>query len=136
MHGDSSPCKTVLLQQTERRGAFLRYPEGTAVSCTRFYEKYLSVYLSDFFGKAEEKESILDIKFFMEKNGFKLKTKGVFALLDVKHSKEYILQLIKEKISYKELNLPHCGIFHEYDDLVISELLSQCVKTFYIIENL
>jgi len=99
-------------------------------------EKYLSVYLLDFFRKAQEKEGILDIKFFMEKNGFKVKPKGAFALLDVKHSKEYIFQLIKEKISYKELNIPHCGVFHEYDDLLISELLSQCVKTFYIIENL
>jgi len=99
-------------------------------------EEYLSVYLLDFFRKAEEKEGILDIKSFMEKNSFKLKPKGAFALLDVKNSKEYILKLIKEKISYKELKLPHCGVFHEYDDLVISELLSQCVKTFYIIENL
>lgn len=98
-------------------------------------EKYLSVYLLDFLKKTEEKEGLLDIKSFMGKN-FKLKPSGAFALLDIKYSKEYILQLINEKISYKELNLPHCGVFHEYDDLVISELLSQCVKTSYIIKNL
>ncbi|QTA80671.1 Uncharacterized protein dnl_29820 [Desulfonema limicola] len=100
-------------------------------------EKYLSVFLLDFFGREKEKEGVLDVKFFMENEiGFKFKEKGAFAILNIIQSKEYVFQLISEKISYKKLNLPHCGLFHEFDDLLISELLAQCVQNNYIVKDL
>jgi len=102
-------------------------------------EKYLSVCLLEFFDKPTEKEKLVDVKNFMEKNGFSFKSKAAgFALLDIEKSKEYIFQKISEKISYREVNsLPHCGIFHEsYGDLPIAERLAQCVKIFYSMKNL
>jgi hypothetical protein len=94
-------------------------------------EKYLSVYLLDYFKKPTESEKVTEVKWAMEKAGFSLKASGKFATLDIEESKNYIVELISETISYKGLNLPHCGVFHEYDDLVISELLSQCIKRCY-----
>lgn len=61
-------------------------------------EKSLSVYLLDFFNRTTEKEGVIDTRDYMaEKTGFKLKPSGVFALLDIKESKEHIFQVISEK---------------------------------------
>jgi beta-N-acetylglucosaminidase len=94
-------------------------------------ESYLSVYLFEHFKKSTEQEGIAEVKKEMEKGNFKLKSSGKFAVLDIEQSKNYIFTQISELISYKALNLPHCGIFYEYDDLVIAELLSQCTKKHY-----
>ncbi len=100
-------------------------------------EKYLSVYLLEFFKRVTEKEKVFDVKTEMEKKNFVFKQSGVFALVDIEESKKYIFQKVSEIISYKELNLPHCGIFHEYhEDLIIAELLSQCVKASYRVKSL
>jgi hypothetical protein len=90
-------------------------------------EKYLSVYLLDYFKKPTEPENVAEVKLEMERKGFNLKPSGKFAVLDIEDSKNRI-----EEISYKELNLPHCGIFHErYTELPIDELLLQCIKKCY-----
>ena len=99
-------------------------------------EKYLSVHLLDYFDKPSEIEKASAVKVAMQKQRFNFKENGVFSTLDIKQSQDYINQLISEIISYKSLNLPHCGIFHEHDDLVISELLSQCVLNNYPINQL
>jgi len=116
-----------------------QYPESSAFQLriiNGIQEKYLSFYLLDFFARATEHENVIETKNTMEQNGFKLKGSGVFALLDIKQSKEYIFEQIVETISYKELNLPHCGLFHDYADLVMSEYLVQSTRTCYIIKSL
>ena len=99
-------------------------------------EQYLSVYLLEFFGRETEKDNISEVKKEMEKKNFKLKNRGVFAILNIEDSRSYILEKIAEEISYQEMNLPHCGIFHEHNDLVISELLAQCVRNSYSVNDL
>ena len=94
-------------------------------------EKYLSVFLLDFFSDPTEIEKIEQVKIEMQRKGFGLKKTGLFSTLDIEESKKYISNLISQQISYKELNLPHCGIYHENDDLVISVLLSCCIKNCY-----
>ena len=94
-------------------------------------EKYLSVYLLDFFSESTELDKISKVRSEMQRKGFKLKKTGLFSTLDIEYSKNYVASVISQQISYKELNLPHCGIFHEHDDLVISELLSHCTKNRY-----
>ncbi|MEZ5671211.1 MAG: hypothetical protein R3E08_02070 [Thiotrichaceae bacterium] len=101
-------------------------------------ERYLSVYLLEYFEKSSEKANLLEVKRVIENGGFKCKT-GIFALLDIEGSKHKFEQK-KLKISYQPLNLPHCGIFHDYDyeyhELYITELLVQCVKTCYSTKQL
>ena len=102
-------------------------------------EGYLSVYLLDYFDNIdniEQSEDIFQVKKTMERNRFNLKKSAVFAVLNVEQSKKHIMEEISEKISYKALNLPHSGIFHEYDDLVISELLAECVQTMYSVRDI
>ncbi|MFB2971754.1 hypothetical protein ACE1CD_22555 [Aerosakkonema sp. BLCC-F183] len=99
-------------------------------------EKDLSVYWLDFFGKTTELENIREVKAYMEQNGFRLKYNGSFAIINIQKSKEYILEKISSEIFYREKNLPHCGIFHEADDLLIAKLLSECVQNNYLVRNI
>ena len=110
-------------------------PTGSSFQLRLPNEKYLSVHLLDYFNVASEQEKIIEVKNEMERKGFSFKKNGTFSTLNIEHSKKHILDLVSEKISYQELNLPHCGIFHEADDLLISELLSQCVKNTYPIKE-
>ena len=109
-------------------------PTGSSFQLRIPSEKYLSVYLLDYFNSSSEKEKIAEVKNEMQRKKFNFNKRGVFSTLDIKQSSDYIFELISEKIMYKELNLPHCGIFYEYDDLVVSELLSQCVINNYPIQ--
>ncbi|MBF0230803.1 MAG: hypothetical protein HQK63_14640 [Desulfamplus sp.] len=93
-------------------------------------EGYLSVYLLEFFKNQNtyEKENVVEVKKEMEKHSnFDLKKNGLFAVINIEQSKDYILKEIQKLISYRGLRLPHCGIFHDHDDLVISELLVECI---------
>jgi hypothetical protein len=100
-------------------------------------ENYLSVYLLEFFQTITEVDSVIEVKIYMtEKIGFICKPSGSFAVLNIQQSKEYILEEISSEISYKDENLPHCGIFHDADDLLIAKLLADCVQNNYLIKNL
>ncbi len=99
-------------------------------------ENYLSVYWLDFFGKITELENIIEVKAYMEQKDFTCKPNGSFAILNIQQSKEYIFEEISSDISYREENLPHCGIFHEDDDLLIAKLLTECVQNNYPVKNL
>jgi hypothetical protein len=98
-------------------------------------EGYLSVYFLEFFGKNTEKENVSEVKRLMATH-FNLKKSGLYAILNIQQSKEYIMKEIEKLISYKEITLPHCGIFHHHDDLLISELLLECVQNKYKVEML
>ncbi|VXD17925.1 conserved hypothetical protein [Planktothrix serta PCC 8927] len=98
-------------------------------------EKYLSVYLLDFFDQETEVEKIREVKAYMEKS-FTCKSNGSFAVLNIQQSKEYILEEISSEIFYREKKLPHCGIFHDADDLLIAKLLAECVQNNYPLKNL
>ena len=78
-------------------------------------EKYLSVYLLEFFQKETELENILEVKAYMAKN-YNLKPNGCFAVVNIQQSKQYILEEISSQIYYREEKLPHCGIFHDADE--------------------
>lgn len=98
-------------------------------------EKYLSVYWLEFFGKETEVKNIIEVKTYMEKNNFTCKLNGSFAVLNIEQSKEYIFEEISSEIYYREKSLPHCGIFHEADDLLIAKLLAECVQKNYPVRN-
>ncbi|MBE9200778.1 MULTISPECIES: hypothetical protein [unclassified Nodularia (in: cyanobacteria)] len=103
----------------------------------RSTEKYLSVYLLEFFQKETEIKNVIEVITYMRtKTGFICKANGSFAVINIQQSKEYIFEEISLKISYKEQNLPHCGIFHDADDLLIAELLTECVQNNYIIKDI
>lgn len=70
-------------------------------------EKYLSVYLLDFFGKETEVANIRETKTYMEQNGFTCKPNGSFAVLNIQQSKEYIFAELSREISFRQKNLPH-----------------------------
>ncbi len=106
-------------------------PTSSSYQLRKPNEEYLSVYLLDYFSSPEESDAIKNVAHVMTNKGFKLKKTGLFSTLDIVGSKLYIEQMISQCISYRSLNLPHCGIFHDYDDLVISELLSHCTKNCY-----
>ncbi|MEZ2225512.1 hypothetical protein [Microcoleus sp.] len=100
-------------------------------------EKYLSVYLLDFFDKETEVENIIEVKKYMtEATGFTCKPNGSFAILNIQKSKEYIFEEISSEIFYREKRLPHCGLFHDADDLLIAKLLAECVQNNYLIKDL
>lgn len=99
-------------------------------------EKYLSVYWLDFFDEETELQKIREVKAYMEQKGFNCKDNGSFAIINIQKSKEYILEEISSEIFYKEKNLPHCGIFHEADDLLIAKLLTECVQNNYLVRNI
>ncbi|MCP4346569.1 MAG: hypothetical protein GY795_13715 [Desulfobacterales bacterium] len=123
-------CKPSALDEngSPTSSAFQRRPDRK--------EGYLSVYLLDYFNNSEQRKDISQVKKIMEKNRFNLKKSALFAVLNIEQSKKYIMEEISELISYKELNLPHSGIFHEYDDLVISELLAECVQSTYAVRDI
>lgn len=99
-------------------------------------EEYLSVYLLDFFQKPMEVENVIEVKAYMTRRNFKCKPNGCFAVLDLEQSKEYILEQISAEISFREKNLPHCGIFHDAEDVLIAKLLAKCVCSNYPVKNL
>lgn len=101
---------------------------------THINEKELSIHILDYFNNPSEKEKVKAVKEW-QKN-FNFNTNALFATLDIKESQNYVFNKILEKISYIEMGLPHCGIFHQsYSDLGISELLSQCVKNTYPVND-
>ena len=67
--------------------------------------------LIHYFKSLSEKESVVDVKNKKLQEGFKFNNNGTFCTLDIEESKIYVASM-SEKISYKELLLPHCGIFH------------------------
>ncbi len=97
-------------------------------------EGYLSVYLLEFFKNDNEKENVAEVRKEMKQH-FNLKKNGLYAILNIEQSEEHIMKEVEKLICYKEMNLPHCGIFHDYDDLVISELLAECVKSKYKVRD-
>jgi hypothetical protein len=99
-------------------------------------EKYLSVYLLEFFQKETELENVLEVKVYMEAKNFNLKPNGCFVIINIQKSKQYILEEISSQIYYREEKLPHCGIFHDADDLLISRLLAKCVQNNYLIKDI
>ncbi len=110
-------------------------PQSSAFE-RRSDEKYLSVYLLEFFGNETEVENIRQVKTYMEQRRFTCKTNGSFAILNIQQSKEYIYEEISSDIFYREENLPHCGIYHDADDLLIAELLAECVQNNYPVKNI
>jgi hypothetical protein len=108
-------------------------PTGAAFQ-RRQNEQYLSVYLLDFFSHIEnESEQVGAVKNIMQVRGwqFRPNEKSLFATLNVVHASNHIRQEASELIQFRAANLPHCGIFHEADDLLISELLAECVESIY-----
>jgi hypothetical protein len=97
-------------------------------------EKYLSVHLLEFFQKETELENVLEVKAYMKNYNFK--RNGSFAVINIQKSKQYILEEISSQIYYREETLPHCGIFHDADDLLISKLLAECVQNNYLIKDI
>jgi len=102
----------------------------------RSEEKYLSVYLLDFFKRHTEEENVIEVKKYMTANRYKFKPNGSFAVLNIEQSRKYILEESSSEIYYREKNLPHCGIFHDADDLLIAKLLAECIQTKYLIKDI
>jgi len=99
-------------------------------------EGYLSVFWLECFQHAHEKTRIHAVKQAMEQRRFTVKPRGQFAVLAIEQSTRYILDEVAEQIVYRTMNLPHCGIFHDGDDLLIAELLAECVQTSYEVKGL
>lgn len=118
-------CKLTTLDEDTNLPTFSAFRQ-------RQSENYLSVYLLDFFDQlAKEFDKVKAIKEEMELKGFRCRPSSLFANLDIQHSQKYILDEISEFISYKTVRLPHCGIFHDADDLLIAKLLAECVQSVY-----
>ena len=94
-------------------------------------ESSLSVYLLDYFEKPSEQEKVVAVKQLMESKKFQCKPSGVFATLDIEKSKQKIFESIAQSIWYHAEGLPHCGISHEYEDLVIAQFLAESVNHCY-----
>jgi hypothetical protein len=119
-------CKPSLLENgVPKSSAFER----------RSGEKYLSVHLLDFFKMHTEVENVIEVKKYMEKS-FQFKPNGSFAVLNIEQSRKYILEESSSEIYYREEKLPHCGIFHDADDLLIAQLLAECIQTNYPIKDI
>lgn len=99
-------------------------------------DKYLSVYLLEFFQKETEIKNVIEVINYMTKKGFICKPNGSFAVLNIEQSQEYIFEEISLEIYYQEEKLPHCGIFYDADDLLIAELLAECVQSNYLVKEL
>jgi hypothetical protein len=99
-------------------------------------DTFLSVHLLEFFQKETELENVLQIKAYMEAGNFNLKSNGCFAVVNIQQSKEYITEKESLEISYREEELPHCGIYYDAYDYVIAELLAQCVQNNYLIKDI
>lgn len=113
------------------------YPTGSAFQRrSNRNEEYLSVYLLEFFKKIEEKDGVLEVKREKERKNFNLKVNGSYAIINIEKSKKYIMEEIDGQIFYKEMKLPHCGIFHDNDDLLISELLAEYIQNSYRIRDI
>lgn len=116
-----------------------RYLENGIVKSSAFEkregETFLSVHLLDFFQKETEIKNVLEVEAYM-KIRFNLKPNGSFAVIDIQQSKEYIFEEESLEISYREENLPHCGIYYDADDLVIAKLLAECVQKNYLIKEI
>ncbi|MFN5067341.1 MAG: hypothetical protein ACK4V0_14235 [Aphanizomenon sp.] len=97
-------------------------------------DTFLSVHLLEFFQKETELENVLEVKAYMKNYNFK--RNGSFAVINIQKSKQYILEEISSQIYYREETLPHCGIFHDADDLLISRLLAECVQNNYLIKDI
>ncbi|MBD1216542.1 MAG: hypothetical protein H9536_04215 [Aphanizomenon flos-aquae Clear-A1] len=97
-------------------------------------EESLSVHLLEFFQKETELENVLEVKAYMKNYNFK--RNGSFAVINIQKSKQYILEEISSQIYYREETLPHCGIFHDADDILISRLLAECVQNNYLIKDI
>jgi len=97
-------------------------------------EESLSVHLLEFFQKETERENVLEVKAYMKNYNFK--RNGCFAVINIQKSKQYILEEISSQIYYREQKLPHCGIFHDANDLLISKLLAECVENNYLIKDI
>lgn len=123
-------CKPSSLNESKNPSpaAFQRRPERK--------EGYLSLYLLDYFKKETELENVRSVQLEMARKGFIVKKSGVFAILDIEKSKDFLLENYSEEITFREANLPHCGLFHESDDLLISELLIECIDNSYKISDL
>jgi hypothetical protein len=122
-------CKPSTLDEQRRPSA------SSFALRTHINEKELSIHLLDYFNNPSEKEKIKAVKEW-QKN-FNFNTNALFATLDIKESQDYVFNKISKKISYVEMSLPHCGILFpkNYNELVISELLSQCVKNTYPVKE-
>ena len=82
-----------------------------------------------------EVENVIEVKKYMEKS-FQFKPNGSFAVLNIEQSRKYILEESSSEIYYREEKLPHCGIFHDADDLLIAQLLAECIQTNYPIKDI
>ncbi len=103
----------------------------------RSNENYLSAYLLEYFGHGKEKENVKAAKRFMEEvNNFSFRNNSGFAVLDIEHTKQQMMENASQEIRFKEEKLPHCGIFSNGDDLVIAKLLTQCVHALYLAKDL
>lgn len=121
-------CKPSSLdeQESPTSAAFQRRPT----------EEYLSVFWLEFFQEAHEKNRIQAVKQAMEQRRFTVKQRGHFAVLDIEQSMQYIFEEVAEQIAYRAMNLPHCGLFHDGDDLLVAELLAECVQANYEVKSL
>ena len=120
-------CKPSSLEKGEpKSSAFERRSE----------EKYLSVYLLNFFKMHTEVENVREVKKYLTGKSFQCKPNGSFAVLNIEQSREYILEESSSEIYYREKNLPHCGIFHDADDLLIAKLLAEAIQTNYPIKDI
>ncbi len=72
----------------------------------------------------------------MEQQRVQLKQRGLFAVLDIEQSTQYVFEEVAEHIVYRAMNLPHCGLFHESDDLLVAELLAECVQANYAVKDI
>lgn len=117
-------CKPSNLEDGKpTNAAFMKRPERK--------EQYLSTYWLEYFKNFELRENVAAAKKYMEKNGFSLKKNGGLATLDIKKTVEYIRDELNEILEFKLKNSPHCGIFHTANDLLIAELLVECVESVF-----
>jgi len=99
-------------------------------------EEYLSVYLLEYFKNNCEKDNVKAVKKYMEEiKHFSFRKNEGFAVLNIDHTKQHIVNA-SLNVSFKEKNLPHCGIFLYGDELTISKLLVQCVHIIYFVKDL
>jgi len=133
-------------EQTLTHGRVARYckpssldEQGSPTSAAfqrRPTEVYLSAFWLEFFQHVHEKMRIQAVKRAMAQRRFTVKPRGQFAVLDIEQSTHYIFKEVAEQIVCRAMNLPHCGLFHDGDDLLIAELLAECVQANYDVKGL
>lgn len=100
-------------------------------------ENFLSFYLLEFFEKETEVENVRAAKIYMTtQTDYNFKPSGSFAVINIQKSKKYIFEEISSEILYREENLPHCGIFHNADDILVAKLLVECVQNNYLVKDI